>query len=90
VLGRGRVAALVGVGLEHLGGLPRWQGSDLVGGGLGAEEVRDLANHPARGLGRPFMLEERPDPVADLLLGTLDRAGVLLWLGGQVVRTFTF
>jgi hypothetical protein len=52
-----------------------------------AEEVRDLADHPARGLGCPFALEERPDPVADLLLGALDRSGVLRWLGGQLVHT---
>ena len=60
---------LVGVGLDHVGGPPRWEGSELVGGGLSAEEVGDLADHLARGLGRPFTLEERPDAVADLLLG---------------------
>jgi hypothetical protein len=39
---------------------------------------------------RLVMLEERPDPVADLLLGLLDRSGVLLWLGDQLIHTFTF
>ena len=78
---------LVGVGLEHAGRLPRWQGSELVGGGLGAEEVGDLAHHPAGGLGRPFTLQERPDPVTNLLLGVLDRSGVLLGLGGQLIYT---
>ena len=78
---------LVGVGLDHVGGLPRWEGSELVGGGLGAEEVGDLADHPAGGLGRAFTLKERPDAVADLLLGALDRLWVLLGLGGQLVHT---
>jgi hypothetical protein len=77
---------LVGVGLEHVGGLPRWEGGELVGGGLGAEEVRDLADHPAWRLGCPFTLEERPDPVAHVLLGVLDRCRVLSWLGGQGSR----
>jgi hypothetical protein len=76
---------LVGVGLDHVGGLPRWEGCELVGGGLGAEEVGDLADHPARRLGRRFTLQESPDPVADLLLGALVRFGVLLGLGGQLV-----
>jgi hypothetical protein len=78
---------LVGVRLEHLSGLPRWERSKLIGGGLSAEEVRDLADHPARGLGRPLPLKERPDPVADLLLGALDCPGVLRWLGGQLIHT---
>jgi hypothetical protein len=77
---------LVGVGLEHVGRLPRWQRRELIGGGLGTEEVRDLAGRPARWLDRPFSLEECPDPVADLLLGALDRSGVLLRLGGQLVH----
>ena len=55
--------------------------------GLGAEEVRDLPAHSARGLGRAFTLEERPNAVADPLLGALNRAGVLRWLGSQVDRT---
>jgi hypothetical protein len=75
---------LVGVGLEHVGGLPRWEGSEPIGGGLGAEEVGDLADHPAWGLGRPFTLEERPNTVAHVLLAAFDRSGVVLWLGGQV------
>jgi hypothetical protein len=33
------------------------------------------------------MLEERPDAVADLLLGALDPSGILFWLGGQLVHT---
>jgi hypothetical protein len=78
---------LVRVGLEHVGGLPRWEGSELLGGGLSAEEVRDLPDHPARCLGRRFTLEERPNAVADPLLGALNRAGVLRWLGSQVDRT---
>jgi hypothetical protein len=78
---------LVGVGLEHAGRRPRWQGGEPIGGGLGAEEVGDLADHPAGGLGCLFALEERPDAVTDLLLGVLDRCGVLLGLGGQLVHT---
>jgi len=31
--------------------------------------------------------EEIPDPVADLLLGAVDRSGVLLGLGSQLVDT---
>jgi hypothetical protein len=75
---------LVGVGLDHAGRLPGWQGGELVRGGVNAREVWDLADHPARRLGRPFALEKRPDPVADLLLGALDGPGVVLGLGGQV------
>jgi hypothetical protein len=78
---------LVGVGLEHVGGFPRWEGHELIGGGLSAEEVRDLADYSARGLGRLFTLEECPDPVADLLLGALNRSGVLLGLDGQLIHT---
>jgi hypothetical protein len=63
------------------------EGRELVGGSLSAEKVRDLADHPVWGLGRLFMLEERPDPVAELLLGALDRSRVLFWLGGQFVHT---
>jgi hypothetical protein len=81
---------LVGIGLEHAGRFPRWEGRELVGGGLGAQEVRDLADHLTRWLGRPFTLQQRPNPVADLLLGALDRSGVLLWLGAQLIHTFTF
>jgi hypothetical protein len=70
-----------------VGPLPRWQRCELLGGGLSAEEVRDLPDDPARRLGRPFTLEERPDAVADLLLGAFGRSGVLLGLGGQLVCT---
>jgi hypothetical protein len=70
-----------------VGGLPRWEGSQLVGGGLGTEEVGDLADHPTGGLGRPVTLKERPNTVADLLLGMLNRSGVVLGLGGQLVHT---
>ena len=62
-------------------------GRKLVGGGLGAEEVRDLADHTTRRLGRPFTFKERPEPVADLLLGALDHPGVLLGLGSQLIHT---
>jgi hypothetical protein len=78
---------LVGVGLDHVGRRPGWQGCELVGGGLSAEEVGDLPDHLARLLGRRFTFKERPDPVADLLFGALDRPWVLLGLGGQVVHT---
>ena len=78
---------LVGVGLKYAGGLPRWEGGELLGGGLSGEEVRDLVDYPARGLSRPFTLQERPDPVTNLLLGVLDRSGVLLGLGGQLIYT---
>jgi hypothetical protein len=78
----------VGVGLDHVGGLPRWEGGELLGGGLSAEEVGDLADHPARGLGRrPFTLQERPNTVTDLLLGMLDHPWVLLGLGSQLAHT---
>jgi hypothetical protein len=70
-----------------VGRLPRWQGCELVGGGLSAEEVRDLPDHPARWLGRPFTLEERPDPVTDIPLSGLYRPGVTLWLSSQLVHT---
>jgi len=73
-----------------VGGLPRWQGRELVGGDLSAEEVRDLPDHPARGLRRPFTLELRPDAVAHVLLGAFDRLLVLLWLGGQLIYTSYF
>jgi hypothetical protein len=59
----------------------------MVGGGLSAEEVRDPPSHPASGLGRPSTLQERPDPVADLLLGTLDHPWVVLGLGSQLIHT---
>jgi hypothetical protein len=78
---------LVGIGLDHAGRPPRWQRPELLGGGLSAEEVWDLADHTARRLGRPLTLKERPDPVTNLLLGALDRPWVLLGLGSQVVHT---
>jgi len=78
---------LVGIGLDHAGRLPRGQRCELIGGGLRTEEVRNLADHPARRFGGRFALKERPDPVADLLLGVLDRPWVLLGLGSQVVHT---
>jgi hypothetical protein len=70
-----------------VGLVSRWQRRKLISGGLCAEEVRDLPDHPARRLGRPFTLEERPDPAADLLLGAFDRPRSLLGLGSQLVHT---
>jgi len=70
-----------------MGRLPRWQGCELAGGASAPRKVRDLADHPSESLGRPFTLEEPPDPVADLLLGALDRPGVGLWPGCQWVHT---
>jgi hypothetical protein len=78
---------LVRVGLEHVGGFPRGQGGQLVGGSLSAEEVRNLADHSARRLGCRFILEERPNAVTHVLLGTLDCPCVLLGLGSQVILT---
>jgi hypothetical protein len=52
---------------------------------LANEEVWDLADHPARRLGCSFSLEECPDSVADLLLGALDRSGVMVSLGSQLI-----
>ena len=72
--------------LEHVGGLPRWEGTELVGGGLSAEEIGDLVDHPARGLAAPSHSRSAPRSGRDRLLGAVNRARVLLGLRGQLAH----